>query len=95
MKEYLELGDPTKVLADIDITLNYELTIQMAGGSTLRDSPSLVNANEINSIDVDDPLVEPKLKPSKAYALVLGHRRLCTNSVKILHRAQAIQGEHF
>ena len=36
---------------------------------------------------------EPKLLPSEAYALVLGHRRLRVNSVKILQRFQAFQGE--
>ena len=36
---------------------------------------------------------EPKLQPSEAYALVLGHRRLRVNSVQILQRSQAFQGE--
>ena len=36
---------------------------------------------------------EPKLHSSEVYALVLGHRRLQVNSVQILQRFQAFQGE--
>ena len=67
----------------------------MADASTLRDSPSLVSANKINPTNVDNSMDEPKFKPSEAYALVLGHRRLRVNSVKILQRAQALRGKHF
>ena len=35
---------------------------------------------------------EPRLNSSEAYALVLGHRQFCVNSVQILQKAQAIQG---
>ena len=41
---------------------------------------------------VGDEALEPRLNPLEAYALVLGHRRLCANSVQILQKAQAIQG---
>ena len=43
-------------------------------------------------IDAGDDAIEPRLNPSEAYALVLGHRRLRVNSVQILQKAQAIQG---
>ena len=36
---------------------------------------------------------KPKLHPSEAYALVLGHRMLRVNFVQILQRSQAFQGE--
>ena len=42
--------------------------------------------------DAGDDAIEPRLNPSEAYALVLGHKRLCVNSVLILQKAQAIQG---
>ena len=38
--------------------------------------------------------MEPKLHLSKAYALVLEHRRLQVNSVQILQRSQAFQGKY-
>ena len=40
-------------------------------------------------------MIEPKLYPSEAYTLVLGHCRLCVNSVQILQRPQAFQGDFF
>ena len=43
-------------------------------------------------IDVGDDAIEPRLNPSEAYALLLGHRRLRVNSVQILQKAHAIQG---
>ena len=43
-------------------------------------------------IDAGDDAIEPRLNPSEAYALVLGHKRLRVNSVQILQKAQAIQG---
>ena len=39
-----------------------------------------------------DEASELRLNSSEAYALVLGYRRLCINSVQILQKAQAIQG---
>ena len=69
-----------EVLADVDVT-----TI---------DSQSMLIPNNIALSRDEDPTDEPKLKPSEAYALVLGHRRLRNNSVKILQKAQAFRGEH-
>ena len=37
--------------------------------------------------------IKPKLNLLEAYALVLGHCTLCVNSVQILQRSQAFQGE--
>ena len=42
--------------------------------------------------DAGDEAIEPRLNPSEAYALVLGHTRLRVNSVQILQKAHAIQG---
>ena len=69
-----------EVLADIDVTTT--------------NSQSMLIPNDIALSRDEDPTDEPKLKPSKAYALVLGHRRLRVNSVKILQKAQAFQGKH-
>ena len=52
--------DVADVLADIDITTN--------------DSQSILISNNIAPTNDDDPTDEPKLKPSEAYALVLGYR---------------------
>ena len=72
--------DVADVLAKINITTN--------------DGDSLLVPSNIAPSKDDDPTDKPKLKPSKAYTLVLGHRRLRVNSVKILQRAQTFQGEH-
>ena len=50
------------VLVDIDVTTT--------------DSQSMLIPNDIALSRDEDPTDEPKLKPSEAYALVLGHRRL-------------------
>ena len=43
---------------------------------------------------VDAGLISrPRLKQSEAYSLVLGHRRLCVNSIQILQKAQAFDGD--
>ena len=72
--------DVADVLANINIT-------------TIDGDSLLIPSNSTPSKD-DDPADEPKLKPSEAYALVLGHKRLRVNSVKILQRAQTFRGEH-
>ena len=65
--------DVADVLAEINITTT--------------DGDSILVPSDIAPDNDADPTEEPKLKPSKAYALVLGHRRLPMNSVKILQRA--------
>ena len=62
--------DVADVLAEINITTT--------------DGDSILVPSDIAPSKDDDPTDEPKLKPSEAYALVLGHRRLRVNSVKIL-----------
>ena len=37
--------------------------------------------------DAGDEAAEPRLNPSEAYALVLGHRQLRVNFVQMLHKA--------
>ena len=61
---------------------------------TTTDGDSILDPSDIAPGNDEDPTEEPKLKPSEAYALVLGHRRLRVNSVKILQRAQTFRGEH-